>query len=88
MKIEAHFVKKLNFPNCVGALDGIIIEIVAPNRTGSIYFNYNKYFSTNLLAICDALKKKIIYVDIGSYGQQTDGGVLFQVLEDDWIRKN
>lgn len=76
VRIEAQFREKLNFPNCVGALDGKLIEIVAPNRTGSLYFNYNKYFSTNLLAICDALKN-FVYVDVGSYGQQTDGGVLF-----------
>lgn len=74
--IEANFREKLNLPNCVGAVDGKLIEIFAPGRTGSIYFNYCKYFSTNLLAICDALKS-FTYVDIGSYGQQTDGGVLF-----------
>ncbi|KAJ6604939.1 Protein ALP1-like, partial [Pseudolycoriella hygida] len=76
IRIEEQFRQKLNFPNCVGAMDGKLIEIFAPGRSGSLYFNYNKYFSTNLLAICDALKN-FIYVDIGSYGQQTDGGVLF-----------
>ncbi len=76
LRIEKQFREKLNLPNCVGALDGKLIEIFAPSRTGSVYFNYNKYFSTNLLAICDALKS-FIYVDIGSYGQQTDGGILF-----------
>lgn len=73
MRIEAYFREKLNLPNCVGALDGKLIEIFAADNSGSLYF---KYFSTNLLAICDALKS-FIYVDIGSYGQQTDGGVLF-----------
>lgn len=76
IRIEEQFRNKLNLPNCVGALDGKLIEIFAPARSGSVYFNYSKYFSTNLLAICDALKN-FIYVDIGSYGQQTDGGVLF-----------
>ncbi|KAG4066020.1 hypothetical protein HA402_001267 [Bradysia odoriphaga] len=50
--------------------------MVLMSRSGSLYFNYNKYFSENLLAICDA-NKSFIYVDIGSYGQQTDGGILF-----------
>lgn len=76
IRIEQQFREKLNLPNCVGALDGKLIEIFAPNRTGSMYFNYKKFFSENLLAICDALKN-FIYVDIGSYGQQTDGGILF-----------
>lgn len=76
LRIEKEFREKLNLPNCVGALDGKLIEIFAPSHSGSLYFNYSKYFSTNLLAICDALKS-FIYVDIGSYGQQTDGGVLF-----------
>lgn len=76
IRIEKEFREKLNLPNCVGAMDGKLIEIFAPSRTGSIYFNYSKYFSTNLLAMCDALKN-FTYVDIGSYGQQTDGGVLF-----------
>lgn len=75
-KIEADFREKLNFPHCIGALDGKLIEIFAPKHSGSLYFNYNKYFSENLLAICDA-HKSFIYVDIGSFGQQTDGGILF-----------
>lgn len=76
LRIETQFRDKLNLPNCVGAMDGKLIEIFAPSRTGSLYYNYSKYFSENLLAICDAVKS-FIYVDIGSFGQQTDGGVLF-----------
>lgn len=76
LRIEAQFREKLNLPNCVGAMDGKLIELFAPSRTGSLYFNYSRYFSENLLAICDA-HKSFIYVDIGSYGQQTDGGILF-----------
>lgn len=76
IKIEENFRKKLNLPHCTGALDGKLIEIFAPNNSGSLHFNYNKYFSTNLLAICDA-HKSFTYVDVGSFGQQTDGGILF-----------
>ena len=76
LKISDQFKQKLNFPHCVGAMDGKLIEIFAPSRSGSVYFNYSRFFSTNLLAICDALKN-FVYVDIGSFGQQTDGGVLF-----------
>lgn len=76
LKIADDFKTKLNFPNCVGAGDGKLIEILCPSHSESMYFNYQKYFSTNLFAICDA-HKSFIYVDIGSYGKQSDGGVLF-----------
>ncbi len=76
LKIAAGFRDKLNFPNCVGAGDGKLVEMYAPRHSGSMYFNYQKYFSTNLFAICDA-HKNFVYVDIGSYGKQSDGGVLF-----------
>lgn len=76
VRIESQFREKLNLPNCCGAMDGKLIEIFAPSRTGSLYFNYSRFFSENSLAICDAMKS-FTYVDIGSYGQQTDGGVFF-----------
>lgn len=76
LKIAADFRDKLNFPHCVGALDAKLIEMFAPKRSGSMFFNYMKYFSTNLLAVCDA-HKNFVYVDIGSYGKQSDGGIFF-----------
>lgn len=76
LKIAADFRDKLNFPNCVGAGDGKLIEVYSPSQSGSMYYNYQKYFSTNLFGICDA-HKNFLYVDIGSYGKQSDGGVLF-----------
>lgn len=74
---EREFSEKLNFPNCVGAMDGKHIVMKAPNRSGSTYFNYKKTYSTVLFAVCDA-SYKFSYVDVGSYGSQSDGGILQQ----------
>jgi hypothetical protein len=55
-------------------MDGKHICIRKPARSGSLFFNYKRYFSTVLLAICD-FRYRFVYVDIGSYGTQADGGI-------------
>lgn len=34
------FMKKWNFPNCIGAMDGKYIALKAPSRSGTMFFNY------------------------------------------------
>ncbi|XP_050303682.1 uncharacterized protein LOC126741326 [Anthonomus grandis grandis] len=63
-----------NFPNCLGALHGKHIIKAAPANSGSLHFNYKKTFSIVLLALVDA-NCKFIAVDIGSYGDNRDGGI-------------
>lgn len=75
LEVAESFYTKCQFPNCLGSIDGKHIRIQAPENSGSTYFNYKKYFSIILLAICDA-NYKFTYVDIGSYGAQSDGGIL------------
>ncbi|XP_039310132.1 uncharacterized protein LOC120358798 [Solenopsis invicta] len=68
------FMRKWQFPNCLGAIDGRHIRIQAPLNSGSTFYNHKQFFSMILLAICDA-SYEFTWVDIGQYGSISDGGV-------------
>lgn len=72
--ISSGYEIRWNFPNCIGALDGKHVSVKAPKKSGSLYFNYKKFYSIILLAMCDS-DCKFTMIDIGQAGSQSDGGV-------------
>lgn len=50
------------------------MRIFAPSRSGSTYFNYKQFFSIVLLGVVVA-SYKFIFMDVGSYGKEGDGGI-------------
>lgn len=66
--IAEQYESRWNFPNCLGALDGKHIRNSKPPRSGSAFFNYKKYYSFVLMAICDP-EYRFTWADIGDYGK-------------------
>ncbi|XP_068115097.1 uncharacterized protein [Hyperolius riggenbachi] len=68
------FRQNAQFPNCIGALDGKHLQIQVPPNSGSLYYNYKKFFSVVLMAIADTTYK-FLAIDVGAYGSTADANV-------------
>ncbi|XP_039310136.1 uncharacterized protein LOC120358799 isoform X2 [Solenopsis invicta] len=66
--------KRWNIPNCAGSIDGKHIRLRCPPNSGSLYFNYKKFYSVVLLAVSDHLYRFTL-VDIGAFGGTSDGSI-------------
>jgi hypothetical protein len=65
------FERRANFPNCLGAVDGKHIQVIKPEHSGSIFYNYKEFFLLVLMAVADT-NYRFVYVDMGSYGKDCD----------------
>lgn len=73
LSIANEFNVKWNFPHCIGCIDGKHIRLRNPTHSGTMYYNYKHFFSIVLQGVSDA-NYKFIFVDVGAYGKQSDGG--------------
>ena len=71
--IAETFEKRAQFPNCIGAVDGKHVRIKQPPHSGSLYYNYKRFFLL-LFAICDE-DYKFISTDVGAYGKCNDSSI-------------
>lgn len=69
-----YFYERWNLPNCCAAVDGKHVAIQCPRNAGSQFFNYKKFHSINLMAMCDG-DYNFVAVDFGAYGGNNDGSV-------------
>ncbi|KAL7292709.1 hypothetical protein TKK_0013832 [Trichogramma kaykai] len=75
LRISEGFFKKYAMPNCIGAVDGKHFRIKKPNLSGSLYFNYKKFFSVVLQAVVDS-DARFTTIKVAQHGTQNDTKIL------------
>lgn len=73
---KMHFLSKLRMPGIIGAIDGCHIAIQQPSakKNGYLYYNRKRYYSLNMLAVCDA-NMRITYADASFPGSVHDSAI-------------
>ncbi|XP_023318999.1 protein ANTAGONIST OF LIKE HETEROCHROMATIN PROTEIN 1-like [Trichogramma pretiosum] len=70
-RVAEEFEQVLHFPHCIGTIDGRHCPIRQPKHSGSAYYNYKKFFSLNMMAICDVHQRFLMF-NLGGYGSFND----------------
>ncbi|XP_047132285.2 uncharacterized protein LOC105848286 isoform X1 [Hydra vulgaris] len=65
----------LGFPQCVGAVDGCHILILALKDQAISYYNYKGWYSIVLFSVVDC-RYRFIYTSVGSPGRNNDSYIL------------
>lgn len=73
IEIASGFKERWNFPNVVGCIDGKHVRIKCPKDSGTMYYCYKQFFSIVLQGVADS-QCRFIFIDVGGYGKQSDGG--------------
>ena len=75
MEITSEFQKMWQFPHCLGAIGGKHIRMLNPDNSGSLWFNFKKFYSMVLMTVAGA-RSLFLLVDVGAYGHISDGSML------------
>lgn len=78
-KVAKGFEVKWQFPNCLGAVDGKHVRIIAQKGSGSLFWNYKKFHSIVLMAIVNS-NYEFMMCDVGTNGSISDGGVIANTI--------
>jgi len=73
LDLAVKFRERWNFPSVIGSIDRKHIRIKCPTKAGSPFYNYKQFFPLVLQGVADS-ESRLIFIDIGAYGKQSDGG--------------
>ncbi|KAJ8665725.1 hypothetical protein QAD02_007387 [Eretmocerus hayati] len=72
--VSEGFLRKYNIPNCLGALDGKHFRIRQPPNSGALFWNWKRFYSVNVMAVCDS-DGYFMWVSTGGFGSLNDSTV-------------
>ncbi|XP_046672970.1 protein ALP1-like isoform X2 [Homalodisca vitripennis] len=75
LRTSQEFYNIWNFPNCIGCIDVKHVRIISPPHSGTMFYNYKKFYSIALQGVCDA-QYRFSMIDVGGFGKQNDGATL------------
>lgn len=70
IRISNEIYSKYGMPNCLGIIDGKHFRIKAPPHSGTLFYNYKRFYSIVFLGVCDA-NLRFFWGNCGNYGNYT-----------------